>query len=543
MSLNSDEGQLDLLSQETPPAVLIRLSPFWTEEQENIEQTYLRAGKGWHPEISNIEFMDSLRAWWRLSPTTVRSRNIQYLVAVVGDRTIGLMKIETIIGPRLDGRFAFSGYLIQEGPIWETFVGSIGKRVIYSQGSANPIRYWPVDNHEGQLGLTTTVELDQQIEVGMEFSFPPPEIPVLQPMSFDTEASQVIPSKHAMSSETPDGRGFFSKLWPMVLDIYRNFQLIRDLTECLKQVDSLLRANYEQLRKASVMQTALTGINWTDKSDCLIIEFGQSSLTEPRKGAKKTTWKSSSSGSSYSGVRFKGVSFGSSSGSTSSGSSISYPPPDVLQQIDSGVVRVTTDRVSFIGTMFTKTISRAQLAGWQTKGNSVLFAPKTGSKVWIISTSNSNDFVVLVSALWIWDEFHRFKSQGLEINPSVKGPELTRNLVNEATGDSPQIIFDLHQSLEIIRRIVTLKKVSHPWLFKNFVSRSDIFKYGLASENSQTGSCPDCGAPIKFAPTLQCICGQQLGWIEGPFRKFLSTRVVIEVENLLLDNSRTQISE
>lgn len=543
MSINSDEGQLDFLPQETPPAVLIRLSPFWTEEQENIEQTYLRAGKGWHPEISNIEFMDSLRAWWRLSPTTVRSRNIQYLVAVVGDRTIGLMKIETIIGPRLDGRFAFSGYLIQEGPIWETFVGSTGKRVVYSQGSANPIRYWPVDNHESQLGPTAVDESDRPIEEVKDFSFPPPEIPVFQPTSFDTEASQVNPSKHALSSEAPDDRGGVSKLWPMVLDVYRNFQLVRELTKCLKQIDSLLRTNYEQLRKASVMQTALTGVNWTNKSDCLIIEFGQSSLTEPRKGAKKTTWKSSSSGSSYSGVRFKGISFGSSSGSTSSGSSISYPPPDVLQQIDSGVVRVTTDRVSFIGTMFTKTISRAQIAGWQTKENSVLFAPKTGSKVWIISTSNSDDFVILISALWIWDEFHRFISQGLEMNPAIKGPELVRNLVNAAIGDSPQIIFDLQQCLEIIRNIVVLKRELHPLLFKNLTKRNYVFKPGLASENSLNGVCPYCGAPTKFAPTFQCICGQPLGWIEGPFRKYLPTRVITEVETLLLDNSCKQISE
>jgi hypothetical protein len=543
MSINSDGGQLELLSQETPPAVLIRLSPFWTEEQEGIEQTYLRAGKGWYPEISNIEFMDSLRAWWRLSPTTVRSRNIQYLVAVVGDRTIGLMKIETIIGPRLDGRFAFSGYLIQEGPIWETFVGSTGKRVVYSQGSANPIRYWPVDNQESQLGPSALDELDQQIGDVSEFSFPPPEIPVFQASSVNAEASQVNLSKHALSSEVPDDRGFLARLWSKVLIICRNFQLVRDLTKCLKQIDSLLRNNHEQLRKASVMHNALTGVNWTNKSDCLIIEFGQSSLTEPRKGAKKTTWKSSSSGSSYSGVRIKGVSFGSSSGSTSSGSSISYPPPDLLQQIDSGVVRVTTDRVSFIGTMFTKTISRAQIAGWQTKGSSVLFAPKTGTKVWIISTSKSDEFVVLIAALWIWDEFHRINSQGLEMNPAIKGPELVGNLVNAAIGDSPQIIFDLQQCLEIIRKIVVLKKDIHPLLFKNLTRRNYVFKSGLASENSLNGVCPYCGAPIKFAPTFQCICGQPLGWIEGPFRKYLPTRVVTEVETLLLDNSRKHISE
>jgi len=120
-------------------------------------------------------------------------------------------------------------------------------------------------------------------------------------------------------------------------------------------------------------------------SEKTLFEVGSCSLIEVRKGARVTHRESSYSGSSSGGsigvgrVRVGG----SSSSGYSSSTSISYPAPDILQTIDKGQFIFTNKKVSFIGSMFTKTVPFLKIVDYQSSTLQTLIAPATGSKVWI----------------------------------------------------------------------------------------------------------------------------------------------------------------
>ena len=89
-----------------------------------------------------------------------------------------------------------------------------------------------------------------------------------------------------------------------------------------------------------------------------------------------------------------GVGGGSSSGSSSS-TTISYPAPDELTVIDDGGKFIITNlKVSYAGSMFTKTTDFKKIVDYKYKGRQLLIAPRTGSKVWITQFQ-------LLEELWI----------------------------------------------------------------------------------------------------------------------------------------------
>jgi hypothetical protein len=128
-----------------------------------------------------------------------------------------------------------------------------------------------------------------------------------------------------------------------------------------------------------------------------IFETSGCSLIEVRKGARVTHRESSYSGSSGGGsVRVGRISVGggSSSGSSSS-TSISYPAPDELTMIDDGGRFIITNlKVSYSGSMFTKTTDFKKIVDFQYDGRQLLIAPRTGSKVWITQFE-------LLEELWV----------------------------------------------------------------------------------------------------------------------------------------------
>ncbi len=128
-----------------------------------------------------------------------------------------------------------------------------------------------------------------------------------------------------------------------------------------------------------------------------ILSIEDCRLIEQRKGARVTvssrettstgSWSSSGVGIRVGRVSVSGRSGSSSRSSSSSGVSISYPAPDVLQEIDAGTVRLTTRRIAFIGQMFTRNTDFRKILGFSTDDErSLLIAPETRSKVWIIET-------------------------------------------------------------------------------------------------------------------------------------------------------------
>lgn len=123
-------------------------------------------------------------------------------------------------------------------------------------------------------------------------------------------------------------------------------------------------------------------------------------LIEVRKGAR-VTHRESYSSSSYSGggVRVGPFGVGGGRGSSSSSStSISYPAPDELTLIDDGKFIISVLKVSLVGSKFTKTTEFKKLVDFQINGRQILFAPKTGSKVWIVEFPRLAE-AIMVSAL------------------------------------------------------------------------------------------------------------------------------------------------
>ena len=117
-----------------------------------------------------------------------------------------------------------------------------------------------------------------------------------------------------------------------------------------------------------------------------ILSIAGCNLIDVRKGARVTYRESFYSGSSSGGSvrvgRFR-VGRGSNRGSSSS-TSISYPAPDELARVDRGKFLVTNLRVSFAGSMFTRSTEYKKIADYRSQSRQILIAPRSSSKVWIV---------------------------------------------------------------------------------------------------------------------------------------------------------------
>ena len=128
----------------TTPLMLVRLSRQWRPLVEEVEAGYFRKGGGWYEGIDSETLRDSVRAWWRFKPATVDERGIEHVAAVLAGRTLAVYKLNGLIGPRADGRWAMWIEEITSGPLFDEIVGTTGRLIYFRHGSASPIRYWPL---------------------------------------------------------------------------------------------------------------------------------------------------------------------------------------------------------------------------------------------------------------------------------------------------------------------------------------------------------------------------------------------------------------
>lgn len=136
-------GAQDLAATE-PPVLLIRLRPSWIEHREQMERGYFRYGSGWYPTIDEETLLDATRGWWsNLSPSRLEERGVGHVVSVVQGVTRAVYRIERWIGPRKDGRRAFIGSIVRRGPVFDSYVGELGKRIAFPKGAQSPWVYWP----------------------------------------------------------------------------------------------------------------------------------------------------------------------------------------------------------------------------------------------------------------------------------------------------------------------------------------------------------------------------------------------------------------
>ena len=130
-----------LLEAAEPPAMLIRLHP-WRDFPEVIEKGHTRPGYGWRLGMTTDEVYASARAWWKLDQPNLAKRGIDHAVAVANGVTRAVFQIDRWI-QRDDGRWAFAGRVINSGPIFDSYVGPLGKKVAFARGSQAPVTYWP----------------------------------------------------------------------------------------------------------------------------------------------------------------------------------------------------------------------------------------------------------------------------------------------------------------------------------------------------------------------------------------------------------------
>jgi len=136
-------GASDLSIEVPEAALLIRLQGKWNLLNEEVEPGYFRKGSGWKPRLTDEELYDSVRAWWAVSRASADRHGAKHAVAVFAGVTRAVYRIDNWLGPRADGRWAFSGDRVTTGPVFDAYCGPLGRRVAFAQGSRNPTSYWP----------------------------------------------------------------------------------------------------------------------------------------------------------------------------------------------------------------------------------------------------------------------------------------------------------------------------------------------------------------------------------------------------------------
>lgn len=123
------------------PVILVRLSK-WKEQHEEIERGTFRLGHGYRQGMTPEELAQSTRAWWaNISPANVERRGIRHAVAVHDGVTRAVMEIGHWV--RRGSRWAFAATPLTDGPVYDEWVGPLGRRVEFKRGSQSPVTYWP----------------------------------------------------------------------------------------------------------------------------------------------------------------------------------------------------------------------------------------------------------------------------------------------------------------------------------------------------------------------------------------------------------------
>ena len=148
-----------------PPALCIRLGA-WRDQVEEIETGTFREGRGFREDMTPEQLVDSTRAWWaNISPSEVERRGVRHAVAVHRGITRGVMEIGTWI--QRGHRRAFSAVAVTEGPVYDVWVGPLGRFVEFKPGSQSPVTYWPPGSSQRGHGVET-VDRRQRVAVSSQ---------------------------------------------------------------------------------------------------------------------------------------------------------------------------------------------------------------------------------------------------------------------------------------------------------------------------------------------------------------------------------------
>ena len=124
------------------PAVIFRLTD-WQIKAEDIEPGYSRSGYGYRENMSSVELMDSVRAWWLIKPEVLAAKSIEHVVASFRTETKAVYRIDEIFGREEDERCAFKLTQIKSGRAYDDYFLYQGLKVEAKKGDQSEFIYWP----------------------------------------------------------------------------------------------------------------------------------------------------------------------------------------------------------------------------------------------------------------------------------------------------------------------------------------------------------------------------------------------------------------
>jgi hypothetical protein len=159
---NTDEGLISLeelqqrldapLPETDLRAILIKLGHWKAQSDTELP----RDGYGYYRGMSDQALYESTRAWWKINRN--RAKSYPFVVSIFAGITRAVFEIDVPSWrkwtPELHGetasRAGFEAVRLRDGPIFEAFVGQIGKRIPKLRGdgravfgSGTPLTYWP----------------------------------------------------------------------------------------------------------------------------------------------------------------------------------------------------------------------------------------------------------------------------------------------------------------------------------------------------------------------------------------------------------------
>ena len=244
--------------------------------------------------------------------------------------------------------------------------------------------------------------------------------PKIKTANANSDTAQDAESDAALSVK--NSTSFFDKVSNFANYIFTDYWTLKKLQKDLAKREIFCG---QVIQAKDAFERLIASLNLTHsvaKNENQLISVDGCILIEPRKGARVTERSSSSSGRGYAGVRVGRVYVGGSGGSTSQSRSVSYPAPDILQQIDSGRFILTSHRASFAGSMFTKSTEFKKMLDYNSDSTTILIAPRTGSRVWIVKFP-SVEYVWLVRA--ILNAIVDSESQVFDNSATKYGPKIS----------------------------------------------------------------------------------------------------------------------
>ena len=129
------------VDDDAPPAICVRLKA-WKDQHEELEHGTFREGHGFREGMTPEELAESGRAWWAtISRNGAHKRGVRHAVVVYQGITRAVMEIGE--WTQRGDRWAFSATPLPEGPVYDAWVGPLGRRVEFETSWQNPTIYWP----------------------------------------------------------------------------------------------------------------------------------------------------------------------------------------------------------------------------------------------------------------------------------------------------------------------------------------------------------------------------------------------------------------